>query len=69
MNLDFEIVGEIAEIETIAVGRRIRELPILQARFGRGRWRRRKGVATVSLSGGTIRLAECTGTRRTGSER
>jgi hypothetical protein len=58
MNLDFEIIGEIFETETIAVGRRIRELPSLQARFGRGRWRKRKGVATVALSNGTIRLAE-----------
>jgi hypothetical protein len=58
MNLDFEIVGGIAEIETIAVGRRIRELPALQRRFGRGRWRKLKGVTTVSLSDGTIRIAE-----------
>ncbi|MDQ3907881.1 MAG: hypothetical protein M3268_06005 [Acidobacteriota bacterium] len=46
------------EIETIAVGRRIRELPALQARFGSWRWRKRKGVATVALSNGTIRIAE-----------
>jgi len=58
MDLDFEIVGKIAEVETIARGRSIRELPELQARFGRGRWRKRKGVAKVRLSDGTIRLAE-----------
>lgn len=58
MNPDFKIVGRVSAIEIIAVGRKIRELPVLQARFGRGRWRKLKGVATVSLSDGTIRLAE-----------
>ena len=55
---DFELVGQISDVETIAVGRSIRELPQLRARFGRGRWRKRKGVANVRLSDGTIRLAE-----------
>jgi hypothetical protein len=58
MDTDFEIVGKIREIETIAIGSSIRELPQLRVRFGRGRWRKRKGVATVRLSDGTIRLAE-----------
>jgi len=58
MNGDFKIIGKITDIEPIAVGRRIQELPTLQARFGQGRWRKLKGVATVSLSDGTIRLAE-----------
>jgi hypothetical protein len=58
MNVDFEIVGEITGAVTIAIGPSIRELPVLRARFGRGRWRKRKGVANVSLPDGTIRLAE-----------
>lgn len=58
MNDDFEVVSRITSIETIAVGNRIRELPSLQARFGKGRWRKLKGVASVHLSDGTIRLAE-----------
>ncbi|HXD34345.1 MAG TPA: hypothetical protein VN643_24720 [Pyrinomonadaceae bacterium] len=58
MNQDFEVVGGISEVETIRIGRGIRELPQLQARFGRGRWRKRKGVANVSLPDGTIRIAE-----------
>ena len=58
MEVDFEIVGEISEAETIVFRRSIRELPQLQARFGRGRWRKRKGVANVRLPDGTIRLAE-----------
>ena len=58
MDVDFEIVGQITESETIAIGNSIRELPQLRARFGHGRWRKRKGVANVHLSDGTIRLAE-----------
>ncbi len=58
MDVNFEIVGHITETETIAIGRSIRELPELRARFGRGRWRKRKGVAHVRFSAGTIRLAE-----------
>jgi hypothetical protein len=58
VDVNFEIVGKITETETTAVGRSIRELPELRARSGRGRWRTRKGVASVRLSGGTMRLAE-----------
>ena len=55
---DFEIVGEIADIETIAVGRRIREFARLQKRYGRGRWRKMKGSATIRLRAGQLRRAE-----------
>ena len=41
----YEIVGEITQIETIAVGSRIRELPRIRRLYGRGRWRKLKGVA------------------------
>jgi hypothetical protein len=58
MDMDFEIIGRITETETIAIGRSIREVSQLQSRFGRGRWRKRKGVANIRLSDGTIRLAE-----------
>ncbi len=33
-------------------------LPVLRRRFGKGRWRKLKGVAQVRLADGTIRLAE-----------
>jgi hypothetical protein len=56
--MEFEIIGVIQDIETIAVGKSIRELPQLQARYGRGRWRKLKGIANVELFNGTIRLAE-----------
>jgi hypothetical protein len=58
MNVDFKLVDRITNIEVIAVGNNIRELASLQARFGRGRWRKLKGVAHVSLFDDTIRLAE-----------
>jgi hypothetical protein len=56
--MHFEIVGTIREIETIAVGRAIRILPLLKKRYGKGRWRKLKGIASVRLKDGTIRLAE-----------
>ncbi len=56
--MHFEIIGTIAEIETIASGRSIRVLPLLQKRYGKGRWRKLKGVASVRLANGRIRIAE-----------
>jgi len=54
----FEIIGEIEGIETFAVGCSIRELPRLQKIYGKGRWRKRKGFATVRLLSGVERPAE-----------
>jgi hypothetical protein len=56
--MNFEIIGEMTDVERIAVGSGIRILPILRQRFGQGRWRKLKGVANVRLRDGTIRLAE-----------
>lgn len=55
---EFEIIEEIREIETIAVGNSIRILHILREQYGDGRWRKLKGVAMVSLENGEVRLAE-----------
>jgi hypothetical protein len=54
----FEIVGPIRNPETIARGRRIREIARLVKRHGPGRWRKRKGTATIRLSDGSIHQAE-----------
>ncbi len=54
----FEIIGEVSGVETIATGSGIRELARLRKRYGRGRWRKRKGVARVRLPGGEIVSAE-----------
>lgn len=56
--MDFTVIGAITDIETFAVGRGIRERRRLQRRFGKGRWRKRKGRARVRLADGTIRDAE-----------
>lgn len=56
--MDFEIVGQLRNVERIAIGRAIRELPRLQKFYGRGRWRKMKGVATIRLPNGRIVDAE-----------
>ena len=54
----FELLGDLVNVETFASGASIRELPRLYRRHGRGRWRKRKGIARVRLQGGEVRLAE-----------
>ena len=54
----FEIIGELSAVGTIATGSGIRELARLRKRYGRGRWRKRKGIARVRLASGEIILAE-----------
>jgi hypothetical protein len=54
----FEIISEITNIETFAAGSSIREIARLRKRYGRGRWRKRKGIARVRLKDTTIALAE-----------
>ena len=56
--MHFEIVGEITDIETIAVGSGIREITRLRKLYGGTRWRKMKGVALVRLPYGGLRLAE-----------
>ncbi|HFE66703.1 MAG TPA: hypothetical protein ENJ93_05520 [Chloroflexi bacterium] len=56
--MKFEIVGEIRKVETIAVGRSVHIRRYLDRVYGRGRWRKMKGVATVQLENGTICEAE-----------
>jgi hypothetical protein len=56
--MHFEILGEISDIETFAVGSGIQELARLRRIYGRGRWRKRKGVARIRLSDGRVHVAE-----------
>ena len=53
-----ELLGEISDIETVAVGNRIRDLRRLRRDYGDGRWRKLKGKASVRLPDGTIAKAE-----------
>ena len=45
MHEDFEVIGKIESIETIAVGPSIRELHRLRKAYGHGRWRKTKLVS------------------------
>jgi hypothetical protein len=52
--MDFELVGTIEEVETFASGRGIRELSRLNRIYGRGTWRKRKGVCEAQLPDGAL---------------
>jgi hypothetical protein len=54
----FEILGEVRDVETIAVGRGVYIRRYLERAQGRGRWRNMKGIATVRSTDGTIWEAE-----------
>ena len=54
----FEIVGKIIDIRTIAIGASIREIARLYKIYGKGRWRKLKGIATVQLPDGKACKAE-----------
>jgi len=54
----FRLVGSITDIETIAVGKKIRELPRLQRKYGPGRWRKLKGVGMIEARDGSVGRAE-----------
>ena len=54
----FEIINEIENVETIAVGGKIRDIMRVRKQYGVGRWRKMKGVANVRLQSGVIRKAE-----------
>jgi len=56
--MDFERIGEIENIETIAVGGKIRDIMRIRKQYGGGRWRKLKGIAKVKLGSGRIRKAE-----------
>jgi len=54
----FELVGEVEQAETIASGSSVKARERLRKVYGRGRWRKRKGVATVRLQNGKLRRVE-----------
>ena len=56
--MGFEILGEISQVETIATASAIREIGRLRKLYGRGRWRKRKGIARIRLGDGSFHLAE-----------
>ena len=56
--MDMEIIGDIADVEIIARGSSIRDIARLRKLYGRGRWRKLKGVALVQLPDGIVCEAE-----------
>jgi hypothetical protein len=56
--VDFEIIGEISNIEKIAANKSIRDLVRLQKTYGKAHWRKLKGMARIRLPNGRIRSAE-----------
>ena len=54
----FEILGEIMKIETIAAESSVHIRRHLERAYGAGNWLKRKGIASIRLADGTIRQAE-----------
>ncbi len=56
--MKFEVLGPITRVEVVATGPGIRVRSYLHKSYGRGRWRKLKGVATVRLPNGAVRKVE-----------
>ena len=56
--MKFDIIDEIREIETIAKGPGIRDLNRLIKCYGRGNWKKMKGIAHIRLPSGKVKLTE-----------
>ena len=56
--MDFTLLTEISNVETMASGSGIRELKRLVRRYGPARWRKRKGIARVRLQDNSVCLVE-----------
>ena len=64
--MDFEFIGEITEVKTIATGTGVRDRARLRKWYGGAKWRKVKGVAQVRLPNGRIRMAEIHGMKHMG---
>ena len=67
--MDFELVGEITEVKTIARGGGVRDRARLRKLYGGARWRKVKGVARVRLPNGRNAWLRFIGMNRTGLEK
>jgi len=54
----FEVLGWITNVEVIASGAGVRLRRYLRKVYGRGSWRKLRGIATVRLPKGTLRKVE-----------
>jgi len=56
--MNFELISEITNVETIATSSSIREIKRLRKSYGAGRWKKLKGIASIRLFNGKIIKAE-----------
>ena len=56
--MDFELLGDIDQIETIAKGTGVRDRARLRRAYGGSRWLKKKGIARVRLLNGRVRTEE-----------
>jgi len=56
--MKIEIAGPVTAVEVIATGRSLRDRKRLVKFYGRGRWRKLKGLADIRLADGRIGKAE-----------
>ena len=54
----FQVIGPVSDVRVVAVNRGIRELQRLRKLFGKGRWRKLKGTASVRFANGMTFRAE-----------
>lgn len=52
--MGFEIITPLTHVEIIATGRGVEIRRYLERVYGKGRWRKMKGQATVELADGTV---------------
>jgi hypothetical protein len=45
--MNFEIISEITDIEPIAVNNDIRDIQRIRKAYGKGKWRKLKGIALI----------------------
>ena len=57
-NMHFKIIGDITDIQTIAVGGRIRDIMRLRRKYGMAAWKKMKGIANIRIQNGKICRAE-----------
>lgn len=56
--LKFTILGQLSDIETLAVGTGIRDRQRLERIYGKGRWKKKKGIGDIKLEAGETVKAE-----------
>ena len=56
--MEFEVIGSIDDVDVIARGVGVKIRTYLRKAYGRGRWRKLKGIATVRLPNGAQHKVE-----------